>query len=215
MDPPPSARRCIGTGSPRPSGLYTVPSSGLSRPAYFTSLTTPTTVVQGHCVQPPERSRLPTALSFGKKRFAHARSTTTASRSSARASRSSSRRPSRSGRPSTRKYSGVTPTHGVTGCDCPGGVGWSSRSKLLKSTTSSGGRPSANATADTPGSASTRRFSSSQKTTLALSGYCAAGNWIAPVSTLRVSNPRSTRRSSFRLTRSSPATTSSGVAMAN
>ena len=75
-------------------GVYTVPSSGLSRPAYFTSLTTPTTVVHGQFVQPPSRNRLPTALPLGKNRRAHARSTTTLSRFSRSASRSSRRRPS-------------------------------------------------------------------------------------------------------------------------
>src|SRR5437879_9151298 len=35
------------------SAWYTVPSSGLSSPRYFTSLTTPTTVVRGQVLQPP------------------------------------------------------------------------------------------------------------------------------------------------------------------
>ena len=93
-------------------------------PSYFTSLTTPTTVVHGQVVQPPSRNRLPTALSFGKNRRAHARSTITDNSASAAASRSgsrsSSKRPSTSVRPSVRTYSGVTATQGVTGCDCAG-----------------------------------------------------------------------------------------------
>src|SRR5688572_5706996 len=59
------------------NGVYTVPALGCEIPSYLASLTTPTTVVHGQVVQPPPFKRLPTALSFGKKRRAHARSTIT------------------------------------------------------------------------------------------------------------------------------------------
>src|SRR5438128_335021 len=43
----------VGMLDPRPAiAVYTVPASGLSSPAYLTSLTTPTTVVHGHVEQP-------------------------------------------------------------------------------------------------------------------------------------------------------------------
>ena len=76
---------------------------------------------KGMSVQPPLFNRLPTALSFGKNRRAHARSTTTASRFCRDAtSRSSSRRPSISVSPSVGAYSGDMASHGVTGCDSSG-----------------------------------------------------------------------------------------------
>src|SRR5439155_17009546 len=108
-----------------------------------------------------------------------------------------------------------TDTHGTTGCDCPDGVGPSSRSKVLKLLTSFGGRPSANATAHTRGIDSARRWISSQKAPTRASGYCDIGSSIDPLKTLRALKPRLTRPSSLRLTSNRPATTTSGVAIAN
>ena len=65
------------TENDRPSARRRRPGWACPGPAYFTSLTTPTTVVHGQSVQPPSRNRWPTASPFGKNRLAQARSTTT------------------------------------------------------------------------------------------------------------------------------------------
>src|SRR5688572_15011977 len=189
-------------------------------PSYFTSLTMPTTVAQGQVVQPPERKRLPTALSLGKKRRAHALSTTTHSSACcfncSCKSRSSSSRPSRSFRPSVRMKVGETATHGVTACDRPGPAGYCSRSKLLCCPAVLGGNPSDVATEDTPGSAATLRSSSSQNARMrSLLLYCAPGRRIEPVSTCPASTPTSTWRKRSRLVSNNAAIISSGVAIAN